>query len=229
MIKGLSETDKYRVVRPIIGGCELDEQDMPIIHKLSLNSINWENLIITGFKNISTRRDNTCTLAQMFSYDKALMPLWNNPLKRVPLFQTCAAVATPDFSIYESMNTNEIRHNIYMARWLGCTWQNYGCKVIPTVGWAARKTYDICFSGLERGTPVIISTLGCKDKAEAFLAGFNEMRQRIAPAMIIVYGDMIRGMTGTFIHFNYRDSFVSDAHQLRMDEVSQIITIKEVA
>lgn len=229
MIKGLTEIEKYLVIRPIIGNCEFDRYDMPVIRKASQDAIDWENIQISGFKNLSTKQDNSSTLAHMFSYDKALIPLWNNPLKRVPLFQTCAAVATPDFSVYESMNMNEIRHNDYMSRWLGCTWQNYGCQVIPTVGWADKRTYDICFSGLEKHTPVIISTLRCKDRIDAFLSGFKEMRTRIDPSIIIVFGDMIKGMTGTFVHFNYCDAFSSKSQQLRMDGISQIITIKEVA
>ena len=34
MIKGLSEYEKYRVVRPVIGGCELDDQYMRLSAKL---------------------------------------------------------------------------------------------------------------------------------------------------------------------------------------------------
>lgn len=123
MIKGLTEIEKYRVIRPLIGSCDFDGYDMPVIRKVSTDAVNWENLQITGFKNLSSKRDNSSTLSHMFYYDKVLMPLWNNPLKRIPLFQTCAAIATPDFSVYESMNMNEIRHNVYMSRWLGCTWQ----------------------------------------------------------------------------------------------------------
>ena len=229
MFKGLTEIVKYRVILPLIGSCDFDGYDMPVIRKVSTDAVNWENLQITGFKNLSSKRDNSSTLSHMFYYDKVLMPLWNNPLKRIPLFQTCAAIATPDFSVYESMNMNEIRHNVYMSRWLGCTWQNYGCQVIPTVGWAGQRTYDICFSGLEKNTPVILSTLGCKDNADAFLSGFKELKSRIDPPIIIVFGDMIEGMTGTFIHFRYCDAFASKNRQLRMDIVSQIITIREVA
>lgn len=228
MIKGLSEYEKYRVVRPIIGNSNFDELGMPIIRKTPVESIDWENLNIRSFKNLSNRQKHTNNLIHMFSYDKDLMTLWNNPLKRVPLFQTCAAIATPDFSIYKSMNINEICHNVYKARWLGCTWQNYGCTVIPTIGWADSRTFDVCFSGIEQGTPVIISTLGCKENAEDFLAGFHEMKKRIAPSLIIVYGDMIKGMTGKFIQFKYQDSFASNAIQMRMECISKVFVIEEV-
>lgn len=229
MIKGLSEYEKYRVIRPVIGGCDLDNQDMPVIRRTPEKSIDWENLAITGFKNMSKKHNNANTLIHMFSFDKDLMTLWNQPLKRIPMFQTCAAVAPPDFSAYTSMNPNEIRHNVYKARWLGCTWQNYGCTVLPTVGWADARTYDVCFSGIEQGSPVVISTLGCKGNTEGFLAGFNEMKKRLMPSIIIVYGDMIKGMSGKFIHFNYQDSFVTNASQLHMECVPKILIIEEVS
>ncbi len=228
MISGLSEFEKYRVIRPIIGPYELDRFDMPIIHRTSLEDVDLDRLNALNFKNLSVKRDNKNTLVLMFQYDRTLLSLWNQPLKRIPLFQACAAVATPDFSLYPTMNPNEIRHNIYQSRWLGCTWQNYGVTVWPTMGWAEPSTYDICFSGVETGCIVVISTLGCQDRQQEFLDGFVELRKRIQPPLIIVYGDMIPGMTGTFIHFKYEDIMVRKAEQLRMQGVPRVFTIEEV-
>ena len=91
------------------------------------------------------------------------------------------------------------------------------------------KEHMTSVSAVSKNTPVILSTLGCKDNADAFLSGFKELKSRIDPPIIIVFGDMIEGMTGTFIHFRYCDAFASKNRQLRMDIVSQIITIREVA
>lgn len=229
MIYGLSEFEKYRVIRPIIGSYELDHYDMPIIRRFSMRRMDLDQLKVLNYKNLSVNRDNSHTLALMFQYDRILLALWNQPLKRIPLFQTCAAVATPDFSLYSTMNPNEIRHNIYQSRWLGCTWQNYGVNVWPTMGWADSSTYDLCFSGVETGCPVVISTLGCQERQQEFLDGFIEMRKRIDPPLIIVYGNMIPGMTGTFIHFNYEDALSKKAEQICMPGLSKVFTIKEVA
>lgn len=207
MIKGLTEYEKYKVIRPIIGNCNHDAFGMPIIKKTSMDRIDWNRLKILGIQNASAKTTGKDPLVGMFNYDKRLLALWNNPLKKIALFQGFAAVGTPDFSIYSTMNVNEIRHNIYMSRWLGVTWQNYNCLIIPTIGWALPDTYDLCFSGVERGSIVIISTLGCKGRTEDFLNGFKEMKARIAPPLIIVFGDMITGITGTFINFKYTDCF----------------------
>ena len=226
MIRGLTEYEKYQVIRPLWKEHTLDKYDFPIINR-PRQTVEWDNLTATHFKNLSVKRDNSNTVALMFSYDKRLLSLWNNPLKHIPLFQMCAAVATPDFSAYSTMNSNDIRHNVYKARWLGCTWQDYGCNVFPTIGWAGKDTLDICLSGIERGCPVIISTVGCKEHQDDFLWGFDAMKERIAPPVIIVYGDMLPGMTGTFLNVRYTDAFDRKAQQLRMDIIPNVFSIEE--
>lgn len=227
MNKSLSLDDKYKVVRPIIGRCEYDKNDFPIIRNTINKNINWNNLSACGIQNITKTKDNSNTIALMYLDDKKLLAFWNSPLKRIPLMLSCAAVATPDYSYYDSMNINEIRHNVYMNRWLGVTWQNYGVNIIPTIGWAGEHTYDICFSGIERGTPVTISTLGCQKRKEDFMSGFKEMKRRISPSLIVVFGKMIEGMTGRFLHFNYADSFNRRLYQQSFDGVLGIFEIEE--
>lgn len=226
MIRGLTEYEKYQVIRPIWKAHEHDRYDFPIIHRPE-RKVDFEALTATSFKNLSPKKDNSNTLALMFSYDKQLKSLWENPLKMIPVFQTCAAVATPDFSAYPTMNSNDIRHNVYKSRWLGCTWQDYGCNVFPTIGWAGKKTIDLCLSGVESGCPVVISTVGCKQYLDDFLWGFDAMKERISPPLIVVYGDMLPGMKGTFINFQYRDTFIRKARQLRMEIISNVFSVKE--
>lgn len=42
------------------------------------------------------------------------------------------------------------------------------------------------------------------------MQGFNEMKRRINPPLIIVYGDMIDGMTGRFVNIKYKEAFNSN-------------------
>lgn len=231
MIKGLTEFEKYKVIRPVFGDCDYDAIHMPIVKKIKTDSLDWEHLKVIGVQNVSEKTSDKNTLVLMFNYDKRLMSLWNDPLKKIGLFQGYAAVGTPDFSIYPTMDPNEIRHNVFMSRWLGVTWQTHNCLTIPTIGWALPDTYDICFSGVERGASVIISTLGCREHEDVFLSGFNEMKCRIDPPLIIVFGDMIDGMTGTFLNFKYEECFCrkNKYEQLRIDGIPRVFTIKEVA
>lgn len=226
-MKSLTDFDKYKVVRPVIGGCEYDQNDFPIIRNTFPEDFDWNNIRACGIQNIKKSQDNSNTLALMYLDDKKLLSYWNSPLKKIPIFQGCAAVATPDFSYYTSMNSNEIRHNVYMNRWLGATWQNYGANVIPTIGWAGPDTYDLCLSAVEQGTPVTISTIGCQTHKQEFLDGFFEMKKRINPPLIIVYGDMIEGMTGRFLNFRFTNIFSRKFHQTALKDMLGVFEIKE--
>ena len=55
MIKGLTEYEKYKVLRPIIGECEYDDFNMPVIRKTSIDVIDWEKLKVIGFQNASAK------------------------------------------------------------------------------------------------------------------------------------------------------------------------------
>ncbi len=226
-MRGLSDFEKYKILRPIIGGAEYDENEFPIIRKTVLDENEWTGIKAVNLQNARPSPMNQSSILLMFSYDSRLIALWNNPLKKVPLFQSYYAVASPDFSIYPGMNINDIRQNIYMSRWLGRTWQNYGCKVYPTIGWYKSDTYDICFSAVEKGSIVVISTLGCLSNKEVFLQGFKEMKKRLQPSLIVVFGEMIDGMTGKFVNFRYQDSFRTKYYQFNLDGISQIYEISE--
>lgn len=228
MSSTLTDYEKLKVLRPLIGGGEYDENGFPILSKEEYKPELWGYKKATCLQNASPRFSSKNTILLMFTYDSKLESLWNNPLKKIPLFSGCYAVGTADFSLHPHMNINQIRHNIYRAKWLGKTWQNLGCTVYPTISWCLPDTYDICFSGYEKESIVIISTLGCQNNKEIFLQGFNEMKKRIEPSLIIVYGDMIEGMTGRFVNFPYKDCFQIKNEQLHIKELSQVFEIKEV-
>ena len=222
----ISETDKFKVIRPILGQETEDLYNMPSIKKDNYSSIDFEELKIVDAQKI--KEDSNNSLALMFNADKVLDRYWNNPLKYLAKFQLCKAVSTPDFSVYPGMHIMEIQHNVFKNRWLGVTWQNAGNIVLPTIQWGTKETYDICFSGVEEGCIVVISTLGCQHKKEEFLEGFFEMKKRIKPPLIIVFGDMIEGMTGRFINFKYEDIFTQKELQLKLKEFRQVFEREEV-
>ena len=168
----------FLVVRPNLDGMDIDESGMPIIKKFDTNKINEKSVRLTNFKNLNSIIDRHTTIIDMFNYDETLESLWRNPFKYVAKFSGVLAIASPDYSVYPNMNRYEIEHNVFKNRWLGAFFQQFSLGVIPTVTWAGEDTYDICFSGLERGTPVIISTLGVGNNKVMFLNGFNELKKR---------------------------------------------------
>lgn len=222
----LSEFEKYKVLRPLFGDVEYDDS-MPIIKKDNFDDINWNTIDIVNFKSSKNIKRSETTIVEMFNYDHVLMGLWNNPYNHMIRFKNYLAIATPDFSIYPGMNKYDIEHNVYKNRWLGCTWQNLGIKVIPTISWGDESTYDIVFKGIEKESVVMISTLGCFKNKAFFLKGYDEMLRRIKPQLIIVVGKIIEGMTGNIIPFDYTDTFSKkdEYEQLKLFEMDRILRI----
>ena len=50
MIKGLTEYDKYKVVRPILGDCEYDAFEMPVIRKTPVDILDWEKIFLKSLQ-----------------------------------------------------------------------------------------------------------------------------------------------------------------------------------
>ncbi len=207
MINGQNNYEKYKVLRPLYSDHKYDKYGFPIIRKDNFDYECWNQTKLCNFKNIKMQKDKENSIVTMFNYDNVINRIWNDPYKYLIKFLGFKAICTPDFSIYTGMNINDIRYNVYKNRWIGCILQEKGYKVIPTVQWYNEDTYDMCFSGIEKGSTVIISTLGCTENYNIFLNGFNKMKEVIEPNLIIVFGKMITGMTGTFMQFNYEESF----------------------
>lgn len=221
----MTNYDFYLVNRPLFAKFER-ENDIPVIR--NIQNINIENCKFINFSNLAKADKNSLLL--MFHHDKKLNVLWNNPLKFVKKFLDCFAIITPDFTIQEGMDLELIRMNVYKNRWLGCTWQQYGINVIPSVSWAGPKTYDICFSGIEEESIVAISTLGCRGEKEKqiFLKGYNELLNKKKPRLILCYGKPIHGMEGKIVFIDYKDSFgIKEKYSfVPLVEVSKVLDLK---
>lgn len=117
--------------------------------------------------------------------------IWNSPhdyMERLTQFDCCL---TPDFSLYTDMPLAMQLWNVYRSRLIGQIMQNYGIKVIPTLSWCRKDSFDFCFDGLEPGGVYSVSTIGCKKEREAidlWFAGMDEAIKRLNPSAIVVYG-----------------------------------------
>ncbi len=232
MIHELDDYEKLKVFRPILGDHMLDRENLPVMHKITEDMIDITRALPLNMRNLCARYDNSDKIALPFNHDKDILKYWNDPMKYIPVLQTTLAAGTPDYTVTSSMNPNEIRHNVYKNRWLGCLWQQYGIRALPTIQWSKRDTYDVCFGGVETGGIVIISTVGCAEQLDIFYDGFYEMKKRIEPSLIIVYGDMFPEMYGRFVNYRYREAFNSNVQaykQLSMFDPSTIIEIKRGA
>jgi hypothetical protein len=87
------------------------------------------------------------------------------------------------------------------------------------VSWAAPESYDFCFAGLPQYSLLAISTVGThknpSDRA-FFLAGFEQMVERLSPSCVLCYGQPHPEMQG-MVDLKIYPSFWEGVHRARAD------------
>lgn len=139
--------------------------------------------------------------------------LWRTPGRYLSRLNGLT-VLSPDFSLYIDYPEPVQRWNIYRSRWLGAYWQGHGVTVIPTITWSDENSFSYCFAGLEYGSIVAISTLGCRDASKEFTNGVDTMIDLIGPRHIICYGILRKiyyGRKSIPNHTNYPYNFGTHA------------------
>ena len=98
---------------------------------------------------------------------------------------------TPDFTLAPQLELCQQQFNVFRNRAIGQLLQKRGQRVIPTVGWSCRNSFDFCFLGLSQGGTVAISTNGVLRKFVShrlFLEGVFEMERQLHPDNIVIVG-----------------------------------------
>ena len=128
-----------------------------------------------------------------FIDDYQFIRLWKDPDRYIPMLTKFQAVCTPDFSTYTDFPKAIQIYNHYRKHWLGAYWQENGINVIPTISWSDEDSFEWCFDGEPAGGMVAVSSVGTQGNRRAtrlFELGYAEMKKRLAPAKIIMYGSV---------------------------------------
>ena len=128
-----------------------------------------------------------------FIDDYQFMRVWKNPDAYLTMLAKFQAVCTPDFSTYTDFPKAIQLYNHYRKHWLGAYWQEHGVNVIPTISWSDEDSIEWCFDGEPVGGMVAVSSVGTQGNRRAtrlFELGYAEMKKRLAPAKIIMYGSV---------------------------------------
>lgn len=155
--------------------------------------INNDNFIpnnIIGFNYAKTSKEKKVGI-HFYLDDYQFERVWNKPEDYVDILKQYECIFSPDFSLYMDMPIPMKIWNIYRGRLIGQYYQSKGIKVIPTLSWAEKETFDFCFEGIPKGSIVSISTIGVKKNKEAlkiWKSGVDELIKRIKPSTILIYG-----------------------------------------
>lgn len=145
---------------------------------------------LIGFNYAKSSKNKNCGI-HFYLDDYQFERIWSYPEKYTDILFDYECILSPDFSLYMDMPMPMKIWNTYRSRQIGAYFQSQGIKVIPTISWAEKETFDFCFLGIPQGSIVSVSTIGVKeDKTalEIWQAGMREMIRRINPKTIIVYG-----------------------------------------
>lgn len=146
---------------------------------------------LVSWKNVTKpKKEDLDKCVHFFLDDYHFEGIWNSPKKTLSRVQKIGTALTPDYSVFLDMPRALQIFNVYRNRWIGRYWQENGVRVIPTVSWGNKKTYDFCFDGIEKNNPVAVSTVGIlKADYSFFIEGFEAMIDRLDPSYIMMYGE----------------------------------------
>lgn len=163
--------------------------------------------------NYAKSTENKDIAVHFYVDDYQFERIWYNPMKYMDILMEFDGAFTPDFSLYMDMPMAMKIWNIYRSRLIGQIMQDFGMKVIPTISWAEKETFEFCFDGIEKGSVVSISTIGVKRDKEALKiweAGVTEMIKRIEPKAILVYGGVVEYQYPEDIEVIYYENKVTE-------------------
>lgn len=176
--------------------------NIPLIKK---QNIKFENLQLIAFSETAHAMP---LLDKMFGIhffidDYRFNTIYSNPPYYLKRLQRYGFLLTPDYSLYADMPLSIQINNVFKNRWCGAYWQEHGLFVIPTISWSLSPSFDFCFDGVEQGSAVAISTVGCRKARINFMRGYDKMIEKINPETIICYGKTFPEMQGNIIQIPY--------------------------
>ena len=177
--------DAYNLDLVDIENSSNDFWQMPII-----KNDNFIPSDLIGF-NYAKTSENKKTGIHFYLDDYQFERVWNNPDEYIDILKQYECILSPDFSLYLDMPMPMKIWNIYRSRQIGQYYQSHGIKVIPTLSWAEKETFEFCFKGIPKGSVVSVSTIGVKQNKEALQIwkdGMDAMIKEIEPKTILIYG-----------------------------------------
>ena len=176
--------------------------NIPLVKIQNINLDSIQLIAYSDIKNPMTLFDKTYGV-HFFIDDYRFDVIYMNPPYYLNKLSRFGYVLTPDYSLYAEMSKAIQIHNVFRNRWCGAYWQENGLTVIPTISWGLAPTFEFCFDGVENGSIVAISTVGCLKARINFMRGYDKLLEKINPKAIICYGKIFPEMEGNIIEVPY--------------------------
>lgn len=137
------------------------------------------------------RAEDKNKAVHFFLDDYKFEQVWSRPKDFIQTFKYYGNICVPTFSVWSNQPYALNLFNIYRSRWITRYYQQFDINVLVDVRWADERTYAFCFSGIEKNSPVIVNTVGTRNRAnrDLFKRGFEVMMRTIEPSDLYVYGE----------------------------------------
>lgn len=173
------------------------QYQVPEIMPVEYDGCDW-----IGFNYANGAKDREKKGVHFFLDDYQFIRLWTDPDRYTGMLQQFSYVMSPDFSMYTDFPKALQIYNHYRKHWLASYWQEHGIRVIPTICWSDRDSFEWCFDGEPTRGVVAISSVGTqnsKERKQRFLDGYMEMVDRLQPTQIIFYGKVPEECKGNIV------------------------------
>lgn len=137
------------------------------------------------------KKEDITKAVHFFIDDYKFEQLWSRPHVYIPMLRNYGNMISPTFSVWDNQPYPLNLFNMYRSRWCTRYFQEAGVNVLVDVRWAGKDTWDFCFSGIEKHTPVIVNTVGTRQvlNRKLFVNGFYAMLKEVEPSDLYVYGE----------------------------------------
>lgn len=172
--------------------------EIPMIHKMSVND--YKNVKFIPFDKMRQHKGFDYYV-HFYIHDVQFGGIWNNPYQYLERLKKYKGVISADFSLYRDMPLAMQMWNTYRSRTVGSWLQNNGVTVIPNVRWGDERSYEFCFSGIEKGSIVAVGSHGTVKNVidrRYFEKGLDYMLKLIEPKDVIIYGGLYQSTIDIF-------------------------------
>ena len=130
--------------------------------------------------------------ADFWCDDRSIQKFVRNPDKYLPVLIACPCVFSFDLSSYQEFPLPLVRYNVFQNRLYAQEMQKAGVNVIPTIQWRDRKSFDFCFLGIPKGSPVAFNAIGPDGRSiplQLWAEGVTEALRQIEPPVVFIHGE----------------------------------------
>lgn len=198
---------------------QIGEYDIPKVKPMPVEE--FKNVPWLSFNYAMTCRNRAGNGVHFYLDDYQFERVWTDLDRYTSVLKNYDYVMSPDYSMYTDWPKAMNIWNHYRKNYVAAHWQYLGMKVIPTICWSDKESFNWCFDGDPIDSVVTISSVGTQMNTEdkrAFMLGYDAMLERLNPRLILFYGGIPNECRGNILPISSFQSKYEKMHAKNVDE-----------